>query len=390
MTQDILTKIENLQENNEYSVGNIISPIPEGLKKIINLKKFFGTKQLSGIYIIYFPYNETVYIGQSVNITREVSMLRGGFRGQPLVNKAFKESGGKAVAFSILQGPGLKDKKLRLDLEKKIIQQAGDKCINIIGNDERKTSELLNNTSIKRAVFHPLEGIWQQYNLNYPNLKPKTGEGCIYLYCNIGTGKFYIGESADFVTNTNKVLKRHRAAIAQNQSLFLQNQTVKCSAAIINMVKDILEDGVNFAYSVIEHTGILSPEDRKKKELEYRVKALQLYGDRLYNPPSVLATANSKKRTQESKNISKMATLIQNKKGIKIDTTRFPCIIDGVWYDTMAEVGRALGLTVKGTLKRRLLSPSFPTYIWLKDTVNKQIPTSKEIQEKLKNYYKSL
>jgi hypothetical protein len=52
----------------------------------------------------------------------------------------------------------------------------------------------------------------------------------------------------------------------------------------------------------------------------------------------------------------------------------------------MAVAGRALGQTVKGSIKKRLLSINFPNYIWLKDTQNKVIPYSPELEEKLKKY----
>ncbi len=54
----------------------------------------------------------------------------------------------------------------------------------------------------------------------------------------------------------------------------------------------------------------------------------------------------------------------------------------------MAEAGRALNQTDKGSIKRRLLSPNFPNYIWLKETCNKTIPYTPELIAKIEAFFK--
>jgi hypothetical protein len=106
--QFVVTIVNNLQNNPQYNVGIEALNVPTALKNILPLNKFLLTKGLNGVYVIFFPHNKTIYIGESTNISREVSMLRGGYRSQAAVNEAFAQSGKDAIAFALLQGPGLK------------------------------------------------------------------------------------------------------------------------------------------------------------------------------------------------------------------------------------------------------------------------------------------
>jgi len=290
---ETLNTIKNIQKNKEYSVGFKKEIIPQPLKTILPLDDLFLTKGCEGIYVIFFPHNNSVYIGQSVNISREVSMLKGGFRSQPLVNEAFSKSKDSYIALSILQGPGLKDKETRLNLEKMIINYAGHSSLNIIGKNEIKTNPLLCDPSVKRAQFNAYSLSCSKYGLKYSNIHEKKKGGCIYIFMHSKTGNFYIGESSDFYGT--KVLRRHRATIAQIQELTLQNQTVKCSNSYHRILNDILTSGTDFFYSIIEYTCNLSPQERKKKEAAYIIEAEALYDSRLYNPPSLGVVANEKK-----------------------------------------------------------------------------------------------
>ncbi len=319
-------------------------------------------------------------------------MLRGGFRSQPVVNEAFAANKGKALAFALLQGPGLNEKETRLNLENIIIRIAGENAINVIGKKEGISNPFLTDPSIKRAIFKPLppSQSWSDYGLHYNYEKEKKAEGCIYIFMHTETKNFYIGETTDFVKSN--VLKRHRAAVAQSQALALQKQQIKGSNSVLRMVEDVITHGVNFVYSTIEFTGGMSTMERKKGEEELRFEAFQRYGNRLYNPPVPKVAVNVKKRTEASKALSREAAVAQRKNEIRKHKSQkpFPCIIEGIWYNTMAEAGRALGITAKGTIKKRLLSPKFPNYIWLKDPSKKQIPDTPEIKEKVKIFFLSL
>lgn len=131
-------------------------------QKIICFKKVFLTKTLPGVYVIYFPHNNTVYVGQSVNVSREVTVLRNGYRKKPAVNEAFKWNNEKAVAFSVVQGSGWteKKKKARVNIERIIIILAGYSSINVIGNIKPKVNPFLKDPAIKRAVFTPFTESW--------------------------------------------------------------------------------------------------------------------------------------------------------------------------------------------------------------------------------------
>jgi len=315
-------------------------------------------------------------------------MLKGGFRSQPLVNEAFEKSKNSYVALSILQGSGLKEKETRLNLEKMIINYAGLSSINILGKKKIKPNPLLSDPSIKRAQFSPHSQSWDQYDLKYNSVNEKRKEGCIYLFMHRITKNLYIGESSDFYGA--KVLRRHRATITQVQALTLQNQKMKCANAYNLIVNDILNSGTDFLYSIIEYTGDLSPRERKIREASYIVEAQKLYGDRLYNPPTSGLVANTKKRSEASKQLNRIATIAARQTRKTIHRKSYPCVINGVWYNSMVEAGRALGLTVKGTIKCRLLSPKFPDYIWLKDQVNKDFPEDPSLREKIRKFYDSL
>lgn len=379
-----LNTVNSLQKQKEYSVGFESKAIPERLKILLPFNSFFFPKICQGIYVIFFPHNNTVYIGQSVNISREISMLKGGFRNQRLVNEAFQKSGDSYVAVSILQGPGLKDKETRVNLEKMIINYAGHSSINIIGKKIYTTNPFLCDPAIKRAKFHLCPVSWSQYGLKYDNMHEAKKSGCIYLFMHTKTGNFYIGESFDFYQG--KVLKRHRTGVAQAQALTLQNQKVPGLDTYNRIVNDILTCGTDFFYSIIEYTGDLSKNERKQKESDYILEAQELYGNRLYNKPALGIEPNTKKRSQESKDRNRIATVAARQGRKFISRKIYPCIIKGVWYNTMVEAGRALGLTVKGTIKGRLLSPNFPEYIWLKDTKNKTLPEDPLLQEKIQKF----
>lgn len=384
--ESVVTIVNNLQNKDEYNVGIEASNVPTALKDILPISKFLLTKQQNGVYVVFFPHNKTVYIGESTNISRELSMLRGGYRNQAAVNEAFSQSGKYVSAFAVLQGPGLKEKETRKNLEKMLIRLAGSSAINIINNVNPKTNPYLADPAVKRAVFIPYNKSWTDYDLKYPNLSVTKNENCIYLLLHKDSGHFYIGESAHFIKN--KVLRRHRSSIASTQALALQGQKVKCAEALNRIITDILSDGTEFWYSAIEYTTGLTEAERKKKEEYYREEGYHLYKDRLYNPPGKTRAPNIVKRSEQSKDLNRVAALAQRKISQFSSQKSYPCIINGVWYESMAAAGRALGQTVKGSIKKRLLSSNFPNYIWLKDTQNKAIPYSPELEEKLKKYAK--
>lgn len=70
--------------------------------------------------------------------------------------------------------------------------------------------------------------------------------------------------------------------------------------ACSRIIEDIQNDGVDFVYSVIEYTDLISKAKRKKREEFYRTNAAIKYGDRLYNAVIQTNAVNVKRRSEAS------------------------------------------------------------------------------------------
>jgi len=59
------------------------------IKEILGVKTLYKPKGQPGVYCIHFQKDDLVYKGQSINVSKEISTLRGGYRLQSQVNEAF-------------------------------------------------------------------------------------------------------------------------------------------------------------------------------------------------------------------------------------------------------------------------------------------------------------
>lgn len=273
-------------------------------------------------------------------------------------------------------------------MEQEFILKAGSKSINVVGNPNAVTNPFLKGANIKRVQFVSLNGSWSQYDLNYPNLPTHPKEGCIYILLNPKTKNFYIGESENFTIAG--VLKRHRTYIAQTQAIKAQGLSLRGYEYYDRIVNDLVEPVEKLFYSIIEYTDEITRDARKAVEENYIKKAFDLYDSRIYNPPTAKTKLNVRKRSEASKELNRLSAItnnLQKQSKTPIDTSSYPCIVKGKWFDTMEEANKAEGFSYRSVIKNRLLSPQFPQHIWLKDLKGKQIPLTDELIEKRKIFY---
>lgn len=73
----------------------------------------------TGIYVCYFPHNDTVYIEMSKEVSVEIARLQSSKEKRPRIIESFAKSGKNVKTYSILQGKSLESEALRNQLEKK-------------------------------------------------------------------------------------------------------------------------------------------------------------------------------------------------------------------------------------------------------------------------------
>ena len=116
--------------------GVLANNVPNDLKKIFPNQTFMEPENKPGIYVCYFPHNDTVYVGMSKEIKTEIGRLQSRKEKRPRVIESFSKSGKNVKTYSILQGKGLENEGLRRQLEIKFINIAGPKSINIDGQNK--------------------------------------------------------------------------------------------------------------------------------------------------------------------------------------------------------------------------------------------------------------
>ena len=357
------------------------------VKEILDLSTLYKTKEQPGVYCIYFEKDDLVYIGQSINISKEISTLKGGYRLQVKVNEAFLWNASNVSAYAVSQGPDWADAEKRTKLESSLILKAGSKAINILGNIGVENFSLADNPQIIRPKFIPFKGSWEQLGLSYDNLEfPNTGSS-IYIFLNKYTGNFYIGES----TNRRSMINRHTRYINSSQLYSLKGMTVRAVKKYDEIVRNIKDHDSEFFYSAIINTQNMNHESVIILEREVRKQASQTYGNRLYNPLSPSEEIVRKNLIARSANLIPPKSIAARTTQLPFlpNTFMFPVILKGEWYVSMGEVTKKLGIPVT-TLKSRCLSPQYPDYIWLKDISSKILPPSKDIQEKIEQFNKKM
>lgn len=158
------------------------------VKQILGVKKLYKPKGLPGVYVIHFEKDNIfiLYIGQSNNVSIELSRLQSPYRRQIALRKAFERNKPNMSFYAIMQGPGCNNEDERLKLENFLIQKAGNKCINVIGNPNIKKQYLKRDPRIKQPKFIPLTGSFFCLSLVYLILT------CPFHHLVVGFIYFYI------------------------------------------------------------------------------------------------------------------------------------------------------------------------------------------------------
>lgn len=143
------------QNKKELKVGGIEEKIPEGLTKIFPEETFMSMRNLPGVYVIYFPLFNKVYIGQSNNVRKRVIRETKNFSlfGSVGLNSYLKESYSNFHTYSVYQGP-LCSKEKRQALETSLINQAGEKAINISKNSNQVFNDRIKIPDFKKSDFN--------------------------------------------------------------------------------------------------------------------------------------------------------------------------------------------------------------------------------------------
>jgi hypothetical protein len=222
-TTNHFKELLDLQDNPLYMDGPRVTKVPVGLQKLFPGVTFLSTKQMPGIYVLYFEKENKVYIGKSVNVTREVSMYKTKQRTQIIINQLVESNKENFVSFALLQGLPLKP--LLKPFEILTIGLTQSFNINTIYNKTTKTQDPVKTSTESFLKTSIITGKLTAYGLNYVGVEPPTDQGCIYLIINPKTLRVYVGETQNFVKSN--VIKRHRSNITsyfkrQEASLDLQ------------------------------------------------------------------------------------------------------------------------------------------------------------------------
>lgn len=175
------------------------------METILPSVNFTLPKKAPGLYVQYFPIDNKVYIGESSNVLREISIYRTPFQisNNPRRKYYFDRSGLQNVKEFYIQSSHeiqIKEKKIRLEEERKMIILAGNYSIKTISKTER--IKFKNTPGILDPVMEKRKGPWKVFInkaykqlLPYPNLDSKPNESCLYVIYHLATGNFYIGQS---------------------------------------------------------------------------------------------------------------------------------------------------------------------------------------------------
>nr|AOH77126.1 putative GIY-YIG homing endonuclease [Dunaliella salina] len=355
------------------------------VKDILGVETLYRPKEQPGVYCIYFEKDDLVYIGQTKNISKEISTLRGGYRLQSSVNEAFKRNSPNVSAYAVIQGPGCIEEEERTKLETFLIKKAGEKSINIKGNPYAKTTSIINDPRIIRPKFIPFTKSWSEFGLSYANLPFPSSGGCIYIFLHKSTGNFYIGESV--FSNRRSVIDRHTRYITRSQKYALNGTTVRAVKKYEKIVNNIKEFDSEFFYSSIIHSGVIDKQSSEILEREVRKEASVKYPNRLYNPLSSKEEVIYQNYLARASNLIPPKSISARTKQLPYlpNTFSFPVIVEGKWFESIAEVSKKTGVPLT-TVKSRCLSPQFPNYIWLKDISSKNIPLTKDIENRIEEF----
>lgn len=374
-----------IEKNSLYKQGVRATDIPPFLLKILPQFKLLQRTNQPGVYLLYFPNESKIYIGQSKKVSWEISMYLTFNRKQVIVNNYIRSNSNNVYAYAIFQGPALADNNFRYELEKTLIQKTIQHNINSVSTARHA---LIPPSSFALAGFlktEIIQGSLVKYGLKYTGSIPPRNESCIYLFLNPQTLNFYIGETRNFYEA--KVMKRHKTTIFGFLTRQQQQEKIKSDLVTEKVIKDLSQKTDFLLFTCLENLDQVDKKTRVQIETQYKQEAFQLYPNRLYNQQNFLTRPGLFSKTQESKEKNRKASLTQD---ITMDTTAYPCICENKWYNSRADASRAYGYKTNDGLKYKLADPAALDFIWLKDTKGKPLPKDPKIQKKVQEFFNNL
>jgi hypothetical protein len=380
-----LNSLQVYESNPLAKEGNALNSVPSNLQKLLPNFKLLQPQLKPGVYGIYFPTINQIYWGQSIKTSFELSMYSTGQRSQIYINKLIRENGLNTFYFSLFQGPLLANNTLRKAIETKLINSTSNYNVNILQKVEpeevssKDTSELIN---LKTTI---IKGTLSLYKLKYIAEEFQPGKPCIYIFINPATLGFYIGETRDFFGA--KVIKRHRATINGANNRIIKGETIKVDQKYNQIIADLKQSNNELVFACLRNLDSNDKKERVDVETSFKLECKRLYGNRMYNLVNNLSPASNLVQSDTTK--KRISESMLNTP-VTIDTTAYPCVVEGIWFNSLADACRYKGVNPKGGLRARFKSANHPDYIWLKDPCGKKLPPNPEIQAKAKDFFANL
>ena len=377
----------NLKQLEQISFGKekfVLNDVPKPLQKLLPNFTLLSPQGKPGIYGFYFPLNNKIYWGESKNVSFEMSMYRSKQRSQIYLNELFDKNQNNVYSFAIYQGEQLADNLIRKRLEKELIRQTLEINVNVQGTPQIKQisqAKSNSNLTINSTIG---TGSLEQYKIKAEAIPFERGKGCIYIFLNPKTLNFYIGESSDFI-GVNRI-KSHKDGINSFIKRKAQNQPLTADLKYERIVEELPASNNTLVFACLRTTENLNKTERVKLESQIKLQYQQAYGNRMYNKLNNTSPVKNLKQTDASIQRIRAAALLQD---ITIDTKAYPCICEGVWYNSAAEACRAYGFNAKGGLRARFKGQAYPDFICLKDINGKKLPENNIIRQKLEEWQKN-
>jgi hypothetical protein len=384
--------------NEPLCKGVVASDVPQELKQIFLSYSgpnvcFLIPEQKPGVYIIYFPVTNQIYIGESTRVSREISNKRSGRRGNITLQAAYDTNGENTKDYALYMGPALENEEKRRQLEKACITFLGNRCMNIKGNPaaalpgEKVRPCLINVVHIRE----PDNELKDKYGLDYQNQQFQQGIPFIYILSHPVTKRFYIGQSS--VSNVLDVIRRHKYSTNDVFYQFKDNRTTPegeledrslVARTYAPIAQDCISNGTTLEFRTLENLPGFTDQQRIQREEQLINEAAKKYPGRLYNQLKVATIQRTPfQESTRAERISKKAVSLAG----AITKNYNPCIMYGKWYDSFKEAATKLGFKQPATVRYKTQNPREPNCISVKAPRNKKFPNDPEIQAKLDAFF---
>lgn len=171
-----MSNMSNDNLNEQMKVGGIEEKIPEGLLEIFPYETFLYPWMLPGVYVIYFPDFNKVYIGESPNVKKKKKRLSRQTKDFSVsanipLNLYLQKRNFNSKTYALYQGPNC-TRKVRRILENKYnkyIKQSGKNSINIASNANQVYNDITKSPKKYKLYFLPMKTheSWLYFNLPY-------------------------------------------------------------------------------------------------------------------------------------------------------------------------------------------------------------------------------